>query len=427
MQNNSQPLVSAIVSTYKAEKFIKGLLDDLLKQTIVRQLEIIVIDSGSPENEGEIVKEYQKTHPNIIYVRTERETVYKAWNRGIELATGKYITNANTDDRHRNDAYEVMARFLDENEELGLAYSDILITEYPNETFDCNSSSGMFKFDEHDRSILLSGACYVGPMPMWRKSIHEKVGVFDPEFVTSGDLEFWIRASEVFEFKKIHQVLGLYQKRVDSVEHVNTNEKFIENQVIIYKYNPSRVETTRNWSKAKVKARLERQNVVYHLQQQEKYDESLAICTELLEELPFDPDVLYLKATSYFRKKQFNAAVTLFEKVLSLNPKHSLALNNLAVWYWANDEKKKALVYMERCCEIDSQNLNAKLNLAEMLIKQGKETKAIHYLIEILHYDSYQKESLEWLVKLHKKRDPVLLAYYIDVLEKRNELFSKLK
>lgn len=425
MQNTPPILVSAIISTYKAEKFIKGLLDDLLKQTIVRQLEIIVIDSGSPENEGEIVKEYQKIHPNIKYVRTERETVYKAWNRGIELSTGKYLTNANTDDRRRVDAYEVMARFLDEDESLGLAYSDILITEYPNETFDCNSSTGMFKFDEHDRSILLSGGCYVGPMPMWRKSIHEKVGVFDPEFVTSGDLEFWIRASEIFEFKKIHQVLGLYQKREDSVEHVHSLDKSIENQVIIYKYNPSRVELTRNWSKAKVKARLERLSYVFQLQQQEKFDESLDVCNELLTELPNDPDVLYLKATSYFRKKQFNAAVNLFEKVLELDPKHSLALNNLSVWYWANNEKKKALAYMERCCELDPKNLNAKLNLAEMLIKQGKETKAIECFTDILHYDPYQKESLEWLMKLQKKRDPVLSTYYFDVLEKRNELFSK--
>jgi Glycosyl transferase family 2 len=68
--------VSAMVSTYKNERFIEGRLKDLLAQTLGDQLEIIVVDSGSPENEGAIVRRYQKQHPNIHYIRTEqRENV----------------------------------------------------------------------------------------------------------------------------------------------------------------------------------------------------------------------------------------------------------------------------------------------------------------------------------------------------------------
>ena len=185
-------LVSAIVSTYNAERFIKGRLDDLLSQTIGKKLEIIVIDSGSTQYEGDIVKEYQKLHPNIKYLRTERETVYKAWNRGIELSSGKYLTNANTDDRLRKDAYEVLSTFLDDHSEYALVYPDVLVTRNENESFEINSSDAMYKLNEHDREILLNGLCYVGPMPMWRKSVHEKVGLFDPDFITSGDFEFWV-------------------------------------------------------------------------------------------------------------------------------------------------------------------------------------------------------------------------------------------
>jgi O-antigen biosynthesis protein len=158
-------LVSAIVSTYNAERFIKGLLDDLLAQTIGKRLEIIIIDSGSPEYEGDIVREYQKNHSNIKYERTERETVYAAWNRGIKMASGKYITNANTDDRHRVDAYEVMANYLDEHPEYALVYSDTLITYKENETFEANSAKAIFKLPEYDHSELIGGF-YIGPMPI---------------------------------------------------------------------------------------------------------------------------------------------------------------------------------------------------------------------------------------------------------------------
>ncbi len=81
---------------------MRGCLEDLENQTIADKIEIIVVDSGSEQDEESIVKEFQRKYSNIKYIRTEkRETVYEAWNRGIKSSSGKYITNANTDDRLR--------------------------------------------------------------------------------------------------------------------------------------------------------------------------------------------------------------------------------------------------------------------------------------------------------------------------------------
>jgi glycosyltransferase involved in cell wall biosynthesis len=88
----TQPLVSAIVSTYNAERFMRGCLADLAAQTIADRLEIIVVDTGSPQNEGAVVREFQQHYHNIVYIRTaQRESLYAAWNRGIQAARGKYI------------------------------------------------------------------------------------------------------------------------------------------------------------------------------------------------------------------------------------------------------------------------------------------------------------------------------------------------
>src|SRR5688572_6698772 len=98
------PRVTAIVSTYQSERFIRGCLEDLEAQTIAGQMEVIVVDSASPQNERQIVEEFQQRHSNITYVRTtERETLYAAWNRGIGMTRAPYITNANADDRHAPD------------------------------------------------------------------------------------------------------------------------------------------------------------------------------------------------------------------------------------------------------------------------------------------------------------------------------------
>ena len=106
--------VSAIISTYNAADLIRGCLEDLLNQTLYEkgELEIVVIDSGSSENEGEIVlgAPKRKTPNRVPEDRGARESIYRAWNRGIRMAKGRYLTNANTDDRHESDSLEKLAQ-----------------------------------------------------------------------------------------------------------------------------------------------------------------------------------------------------------------------------------------------------------------------------------------------------------------------------
>ncbi len=225
-------LVSAIVSTYNSARFIRGCIEDLELQTIADQLEIIVIDSASPQNEGEIVRELQGRFANIRYLRTEqRETVYAAWNRGIALARGRYVTNANTDDRHRSDAFEIMTRVMESSPAVDLVYADVLITKTPNGTFEQHTASGRYTWYDWDRNILLEKT-FIGPQPMWRRSLHELYGGFDPGYVTSGDYEFWLRISQTSDFFHIRQPLGLYLAHLDSIEHQNEETKYRENSKI---------------------------------------------------------------------------------------------------------------------------------------------------------------------------------------------------
>ena len=176
------PLISAIVSTYRAERFIEGCLDDLLAQD-VEDLEIIVVDSASPEAEGEIVRRYQKDHPNIHYTKTaQRETVYAAWNRGIEMAKGRYVTNANTDDRHHSSAFRRLTDELEKRPACAIAWADSAITLVPNQRFDDADPLRIFRWPSYDRRLLFE-ANYVGPHPVWRRAVHQRHGFFDPRFV----------------------------------------------------------------------------------------------------------------------------------------------------------------------------------------------------------------------------------------------------
>ena len=60
------------------------------------------------------------------------------WTPRIKMARGRFITNANVDDRLAPDCYETHAHFLDAFPEVDLVYSDSYITRIPNETFELN-------------------------------------------------------------------------------------------------------------------------------------------------------------------------------------------------------------------------------------------------------------------------------------------------
>jgi len=232
--------VSAIVSTYNAARFIRGCLEDLVNQTLYQQggLEIVVVDSASEQNEKAVVEEYQKKYRGITYMRTAmRETVYAAWNRGIKAARGEYITNANTDDRHRKDALEVMAALLDQKPDIGLVYADVIITEKENETLESHTPAGCFHWTDYDRESLSVG-CFIGPQPMWRKSLHNRYGYFDGSFSASGDWEFWLRIAEGTTFLHINELLGLYLRSPESLEHKNTALRMEEDRLIYKTYIP---------------------------------------------------------------------------------------------------------------------------------------------------------------------------------------------
>ena len=212
-------LLTAIVSTYNSEKFIRGCLEDLEAQTLSDRLEIIVVDSGSQQNEAVVVKDFQKRYPNIRYIRTEdRETIYSAWNRAAQVAQGKYLTNANTDDRHRPDAFARMVQVLEGDDSVALVYADAAVTERENAHFGDTVVTACFKWPEFDAKHLFS-VCYIGPQPMWRRSLHERYGYFEASYRVAGDYDFWLRLVPYEKFVHIPEVLGLYLNSGNSIEH----------------------------------------------------------------------------------------------------------------------------------------------------------------------------------------------------------------
>lgn len=90
-------IVSVIIPIYKVEKFLRICLESVINQTY-KNLEIILVDDGSPDNCGEICDEYASKDSRIKVIHKENGGLSDARNAGIEVATGEYITFVDSDD-----------------------------------------------------------------------------------------------------------------------------------------------------------------------------------------------------------------------------------------------------------------------------------------------------------------------------------------
>jgi len=226
--------VSFITSLYRGGRFIERFLANITGQNGFREhAELIVIDADSPDGEHRFIAEYQQRFDNIKYLRLDyRCGIYQAWNIAIRMAEGEFLTNANVDDLRRQDALELQLASFDNLPFLDVVYQDFYYSLDPEMSFEQVARVG---YRSDLPLVTQANLFHCNPphnAPMWRKSLHDELGMFDESLESAGDYEFWMRcvfADKVF-YKLNQAVVAYYQNpqgistRIDTRGHSETRE-----------------------------------------------------------------------------------------------------------------------------------------------------------------------------------------------------------
>ena len=103
--------ISVIVPIYKVENYLNRCVESIRKQTY-RNLEIILVDDGSPDACGEMCDRYAQEDSRIRVIHKENGGLSDARNAGIEVAAGEYIAFIDSDDWIDDKMYEVLYHTL---------------------------------------------------------------------------------------------------------------------------------------------------------------------------------------------------------------------------------------------------------------------------------------------------------------------------
>lgn len=104
-------LISIIVPVYKVEKYLEKCVNSILKQTYTN-LEIILVDDGSPDKCGQLCDELAKTDDRIKVFHKENGGLSDARNYGVERANGEYIGFVDSDDYIHESMYEELYKAI---------------------------------------------------------------------------------------------------------------------------------------------------------------------------------------------------------------------------------------------------------------------------------------------------------------------------
>ncbi len=183
--NNS---ISAIVTVYNKQDTIAKTLESLLSQSAEFK-EIIIVDDGSTDNSGGIVKEFADKYKNIKYIFQNNQGVAKSLNAGLRMTNTNFVAVLDGDVSFDKDWMQKLMPYF-ENEEI-VAVSGLTKTMNPKNLWAALAGYNVEYRQSKIKSELVDHLSSTNVI--FRKSILDKVGFFDPEFRYGQDNEMSYR------------------------------------------------------------------------------------------------------------------------------------------------------------------------------------------------------------------------------------------
>jgi glycosyltransferase involved in cell wall biosynthesis len=208
--DNPQPLVTIVMPTYNRQQFLEGAIESVVAQDYPR-LELIVLDDGSTDDTPAILERHARSHPERFrHTSHENMGQVRTLNRGFELARGELVGFLCDDDRLLPGAVSKVAGTLIDDPEAVLAYGG---WHFVDETGAIIDTHMPIEYSVVDAIMLMDWV--VGPGALFRRSVFDQVGDWDPALTFCADWDFWLRIAPLGRFLRISEPLALWTQHED--------------------------------------------------------------------------------------------------------------------------------------------------------------------------------------------------------------------
>ena len=234
------PEVSIIVPNYNHDQFLEKRLESIFNQTF-QDFEIILLDDVSTDQSIKILQKYAD-HPKVSHFvvnKMNSGNAFRQWRRGIDLARGKYIWIAETDDWADVRFLEILVSRISGSARIGLAYSQSYITDENSTVIDVNLSwtkdldteRWSHDFINNGKKECRHFLSYKNTIPnasaviFRRKVITQSVIEFPERFQCTGDWYIWVQLLQNCDLAYVAKPLNYFRATQQSTRVHSTKEK----------------------------------------------------------------------------------------------------------------------------------------------------------------------------------------------------------
>lgn len=209
------PLVTIITPTYNQADFLAETINCILAQTY-GAIEYVVVDDGSTDDTQRVLSQFEgkitwRTQTN----RGQSQTLNESWDR----ANGTYLTYLSSDDLLHPDAIERLVAYLEAHPETACVFPDADLVDI-NSRVVRRAICRPFVLDD----LVVEQECWIGPGAVFRKSVYQDIGGWEPGLKLAPDREFWMRVSRKGRIDFLPEVLGGYRIHPESISYKTVSE-----------------------------------------------------------------------------------------------------------------------------------------------------------------------------------------------------------
>lgn len=248
-------LITIIVPVYNVKKYLKECLDSIINQTY-KNLEIILVDDGSPDNCGKICDEYAKRDKRIKVIHKENGGLSSARNAGLDIAKGEYISFIDSDDYVAENFIEKLYLLCIQNN-ADIAECDFI--RFENEINLLEQEENLDIYSAYDRKHIIYMKHSIACNKLYKKYLYEKlrfpIGKTNEDEFTIYKILYSCKNVTVFTNLKLYyyrynpqSIMGrtFNIKRLDALEALEERKQFYKKRNEIELYNKT-VEQYQGW------------------------------------------------------------------------------------------------------------------------------------------------------------------------------------
>lgn len=214
-------LVSIVMPTYNAEKYLREAVDSIWQQTY-ENWELLVIDDDSTDSTLTIMDEYAKEDKRIRVLQGSKQGIAAALNYGISQARGEYIARMDADDIALPERIEKQISYMEKHKDIGVCGTNFVIFDDSG----LHINKEMPKDNAEIAPALIFSNIICHPSVIFRKATIE-CGYHYDEHVVAEDYDLWLRMLPKVTFHTIQEPLMYYRANTDSLSHTKKRKMWL--------------------------------------------------------------------------------------------------------------------------------------------------------------------------------------------------------